>query len=117
MPSHGCFARARLILAGVARQHLIQYRTLGGARAADGYIRLNTQLLVTEESACCLHRCFMNLPGGLDMLVGMWRFYRNWPRPCRQKGSRSAGFLSAAAVAATMLINTPTRYQTVQKCF
>ena len=78
---------------------------------------MNTQLLVTEESACCLHRRFMNLPGSLDMLVSIWRFYRNRPRPCRQKGSWPAGFLPAAAVAATMLINTPTRYQTVQKMF
>ena len=28
-------------LAGITRQHLIQYRTLGGG-AVDGYIRLNT---------------------------------------------------------------------------
>ena len=58
-------------LAGIARQHLIQYRTLGGAGAVDGYVCMNTQLLVTEESACCLHRRFMNLPGSLDMLVSM----------------------------------------------
>ena len=58
-------------LAGIARQHLIQYRTLGGAGAVDGYVCMNTQLLVTEESACCLHRRFMNLPGSLDMMVGM----------------------------------------------